>query len=154
MAEHCAGSGGTSAGAKALFRLRNGAPLAAAPEERRPVSKIRPLYLWKYRRCRRGASPCCHADRRLHHTAFCSVSCLRPIPSKNSWRGRCMANRRSILPHFYSKFCSKFYMKYSKIIAIGVFLVTLETGFNVIRIQFDRNRALGQAIRVHQSLCL
>ena len=32
--------------------------LAPPPEERRPVSELKPLYQWKYRRCRRGAPPC------------------------------------------------------------------------------------------------
>ena len=38
--------------------------LPPPPGERRPVSKAKPLYQWKYRRCRRGAPPCRHADCR------------------------------------------------------------------------------------------
>jgi hypothetical protein len=39
--------------------------LPPPPEERRPVSERKPLYQWKDRRCRRGAAPCRHAERRL-----------------------------------------------------------------------------------------
>ena len=49
--------------------------LPPPPEERRPVSETKPLYQWKYRRCRRGAPPCRHADRRIqwrfHHFRAC-----------------------------------------------------------------------------------
>ena len=47
--------------------------LPPPPEERRPVSKAKPLYQWKYRRCRRGAPPCRHADCRLQWRFFIFV---------------------------------------------------------------------------------
>ena len=39
--------------------------LAPPPEERRSVSETKPLHPRKYRRCRRSAPPCRHADRLL-----------------------------------------------------------------------------------------
>ena len=46
------------------------------------MSKTKPLYPRKYRRCRRGAPPCRHADRRLQWR-FRFI--FGPAPTKDSW---------------------------------------------------------------------
>ena len=62
--------------------------LPPPPEERRPVSETQPLYQWKYRRCRRGAPPCRHADRRLQWRFLQFRACAPPriLGGDDVWR--------------------------------------------------------------------
>jgi len=70
-------------------------PIFSPPtEERRLVSKAKPLCQWKYRRCLRGAPPFRLADRRLQWR-FLQFRANAP-PRVISWRGRRVANRQSI----------------------------------------------------------
>jgi len=62
--------------------------LPPPPEECRPVSKTKPLYQRKYRRCRRGAPLCRHADCRLQWRFLNFRACARPkiLERDDIWR--------------------------------------------------------------------
>ena len=52
------------------------------------MSERKPLYQWKDRRCRRGAAPCRHADRRLQwrFLHFRAYAPLRTLGGDDVWR--------------------------------------------------------------------
>jgi len=61
---------------------------APPPEERCPVRETKPLYPWKYRRCRRGAPPRRHADCRLQWRSLQFCACTPPgiLEGDRIWR--------------------------------------------------------------------
>ena len=70
--------------------------LAPPTEERCPVRKTKPLYQWKYRRRRRGAPPCRHADCRLQWRFLHFRACARPriLERDDIWRiGRLLTQK-------------------------------------------------------------